>query len=161
VFSGASFLGVLALGYLARTSRTTREFGLRAAAGWLLSWLAITIAWFAGGIPLWAALVLLAISGFCQAPAYNFGVNALERSRGIRPEMVGVAAGFYFTGSGIGGYVFPTIIARIVDVAHAGAGLVGPLVLVAAGTTLWTATFIPRRRARRTPVVAQRAIVGQ
>jgi hypothetical protein len=57
--------------------------------------------------------------------------------------------------------VFPTIIARIVDVAHTGAGLVGPLVLVAAGTTLWTATFIPRLRARRAPVVAQQATVGQ
>ena len=161
VFSGAAFLGTLALGYLARMSKTTREFGLRAAVCWLLPWLAITIAWFAGGLPLWAALVLLAISGFCQAPAYNFGVNALERSRGIRPDMVGVAAGFYFTGSGIGGYVFPTIIARIVDVAHTEAGLVGPLVLIAAGTTLWTATFIPRRRARRVPVVAQQATVSQ
>jgi MFS family permease len=161
VFSAASFLGVLVLGYLARRSKTTREFGLGTAAGWLLSWLAIAIAWFVGGIPLWAVLVLLAISGFCQAPSYSFGVNALERSRGIRPETVGVAAGFYFTGSAIGGFVFPTIIARIVDVAHTGAGLVGPLVLVAAGTTLWVATFIPRRRARRTPVVAQQATVSQ
>jgi hypothetical protein len=75
--------------------------------------------------------------------------------------MVGVAAGFYFTSSGIGGYVFPTIIARIVDVAHTGAGLVGPLVLITAGTTLWAATFIPRRRARGTPVVAQQATVSQ
>jgi hypothetical protein len=120
-----------------------------------------TIAWLAGGIPLWAAFVLLTISGFCQAPAYNFGVNALERSRGIRSEMVGVAAGFYFTGSGIGGYVFPTIIARIVDVAHTGAGLVGPLILIEAGTALRAATFILRSRARRAPVIPEDATVRQ
>jgi hypothetical protein len=75
--------------------------------------------------------------------------------------MVGVAAGFYFTGSGIGGYVFPTIIARIVDVAHTGAGLVGPLILIAAGTTLRAATFILRSRARRAPVVPEDATVRQ
>ena len=161
VFSGASFLGVLILGYMARRSKTTREFGLGTAAGWLLSWLAIAIAWFVGGIPLWAVLVLLAVSGFCQAPNYAFGVNALERSPGIRPETVGVAAGFYFTGSSLGGFVLPTIIARIVGSAHTGAGLVGPLVLVAAGTILWTATLIPRRRARRTSVVAQQAAASR
>ena len=159
IFSGASFLGVLILGYLARGSRTIREFGLATAVGWLLAWIAMTIAWFVGGVPLWAVLVLLAFCGFCQAACYNFGVNALERGEGIRPEMSGVAAGFYFTGSGIGGFVFPTIIARIVDVLHTGAGLVGPIVLLTAGTILWTATFAPRRRraAGRTPVVAQQA----
>jgi nitrate/nitrite transporter NarK len=161
VFSAASFLGVLVLGYLARRSKTTREFGLGTAAGWLLSWLAITIAWFVGGVPLWVVLLFLAISGFCQAPNYSFGVNALERSPGIRPETVGVAAGFYFTGSALGGFVLPTIIARIVDAAHTEAGLVGPLVLVAVATILWTATLIPRRRARRTPVVAQEAAASR
>ena len=69
-----------------------------------------------------------------------------------------MAAGFYFTGSGLGGYLFPTVIARIVDVAHTGAGLVGPLVLITAGTTLWAATFI-RRRPRRAPVAPQQATV--
>lgn len=162
IFSGSSFIGLLLLGYLARTSKTTREFGLATAVGWLLSWIAIAITWFVGGVPLWVVLLFLAICGFCQAASYNFGVNALERGEGIRPELSGVAAGFYFTGSGIGGSVLPPIIARIVDTVHISAGLVAPIILLTIGTMLWTATLIPRRRsASRTHVIAQQATVGQ
>lgn len=161
VFAGASFIGMLVMGYLARRSRTTREFGLGTAAVWLLAWLAITLAWLAGGLPLWAELIFLAVAGFSQGPSYNFGVNALEHGRGIRPETIGVAAGFYFTGSSIGGYVFPTIIARIVDALHTGAGLVGPLVLLVAATGLWAVSYFPQRRARRTTVIAQEATVSR
>jgi hypothetical protein len=98
-----------------------------------------------------------------ESVCYDFGVNALERGEGIRPETSGVAAGFHFTGSGIGGFVFPTIIARIVDVLHTGAGLVGPIVLLTAGTILWMVTFAPRwrRAAGRATVVAQQATAGQ
>ena len=150
------------LGHLARASKTTREFGLATAVGWLLSWIAIAITWFVGGVPLWVVLLFLAICGFCQAASYNFGVNALERGEGIRPELSGVAAGFYFTGSGIGGSVLPPIIARIVDTVHISAGLVAPIILLTIGTMLWTATLIPRRRsASRTHVIAQQATVGQ
>jgi hypothetical protein len=46
---------------------------------------------------------------------------------------------------GVGGYVFPTIIARIVDVDCTGAGLLGPLLLLASATTLWAGTFAPER----------------
>ncbi len=79
LFSGSSFIGMLLLGYLARTPKTTREFGLATAADWLLSWVAIVIAWFVGGGPLGVVLLLMAICGFCQAAGYNFSVNALER----------------------------------------------------------------------------------
>jgi fucose permease len=162
IFSGSSFIGLLILGYLARSSKTTREFGLATAVGWLLAWIAIAISWFVGGVPMWVVLLFLAICGFCQAASYNFGLNALERGAGIRPELSGVAAGFYFTGSGIGGSVLPPIIAKVVDHVHTSAGLVAPIILLTIGTTLWTATLIPRRRsAGRTHVVPQQATVGQ
>ena len=160
VFSGAGFFGMLLIGYLARRSSTTRGWGLFTSVILLASWLALTVLWYVGVLPLWGAILLLAIGGFVYGPSYNCAVTALERAPSIRPETVGVAAGFFFTGSSIGTYLYPTVIAKIVDSAGPGAGLVWPLVLLAIGTALWISTFGPQLRARRAAAVADRATVG-
>ena len=137
--------GLFLLGFATRRTRDVRRPGLWTSGVLLACWLAFTLAWWGHSAPLGAALLLIGVLGFFFQPCFSFAVDALEHAPGVRPATSGTAAGFYFTGVGIGGYVLPTVLAHFVQVYGNGAGVAGLLVLMAVLAALWLAVrALPR-----------------
>lgn len=136
-------VGLLVFGYLARGSLTLRGYGTATAAVQFVVWLVFTVTWLLGAKSLAGALVLLALFGLCLQPCFVFGLNAAERTRGVTPEVVGVAAGFYITAVSLGGYLLPVLQADTVDWSGPKAGFIGLLVLFAIGLALWASMLRP------------------
>jgi MFS family permease len=137
VFPIGSVVGLFVLGYIARRKHQERRFGVGTALALLIFWLAFTVSWSAADLPFAATLVVIGLFGFVFQPCFTFAIESLERTPGIGPGAVGIASGFFFTGVGIGGYVFPTALATFVEVNGYEAGVVGILVLAALLITLW------------------------
>lgn len=154
-FSAGAFVGMLVIGRLTHRATYLVPHGLWTALVQMASWLLLAITVMVGVMPLWGALLCLAAFGFCYQPCFSFGVNALERARGITPETVGLAAGFYFTGVSIGAYVLPTILAHFVDQYGRDAGLMGELSLFVMGSLAWGfAVLAPAWHRRRQAATA-------
>ncbi len=125
IVPAAAFFGVFFFAYFIRRSGAPTRYGILTAVGQLLAWAAFAALWFNHHLLLGAAFALLAVFGFCYQACFGLGLNKIEHAPGIGADTVGVAAGFYFTGVSIGGYVLPTILARIVDAAGEQAGFIG------------------------------------
>lgn len=158
IIPAAGMIGLLGFGYLARRSVTLRRFGIGTAIVQFAAWLAFTIAWLAGAAPLAVALLLLAVFGLCLQPCFVFGLNAVERTEGITPAVVGVAAGFYVTAVSLGGYLLPVLQAQTVDWSGPKAGFIGLLVLLAIGIAAWAGTLVRWARSERPPVLQPGAV---
>jgi MFS family permease len=160
IVPGAAFFGMFVFAYLVHRSNRPRSFGRITSALQLLAWAAFTVLWFTDHLAIAAAFALLAVFGFCYQACFGLGLHRIEHSAGIGPDTVGVAAGFYFTGVSIGGYVLPTALARITDATSAKAGFVGLGILFLAGAALWLASRkdnTPARRPLDAPPAAQEA----
>jgi MFS family permease len=147
IVPGAAFFGMFAFAYLVHRTGRPGLFGRLTSALQLVAWAAFSVLWFTQGLTLVAALGLLAVFGFCFQACFGLGLHRIEDPADISPGTVGVAAGFYFTGVSIGGYLLPTVLAHIVDTTTVKAGFVGLGILFLAGSALWLAS-----RDSRTPV---------
>jgi MFS family permease len=147
IVPAAAFFGIFLFAYLTRRGRSAR-FAIVTSVVQLIAWAAFAALWFTDGLVPAAAFVLLAAFGFCYQACFGFGLNKAEHGTGIGPETVGVAAGFYFTGVSIGGYVLPTVLAQIVDAVGAQGGFIGLGVFFLAGAVLWATA---RERGIRAP----------
>jgi MFS family permease len=152
IVPAAAFVGVFCFAWLVRRTGAPGRFGTITATGQLLAWLVFALLWFAGDLGLAAAFALLAVFGFCFQACFGLGLNRIEHAPGITADTVGVAAGFYFTGVSIGGWLLPTVLAQIVDAAGPAAGFVGLAVLFVAGAALWATA--PSRAAVAEPETA-------
>jgi MFS family permease len=137
VVPGAAFFGMFVFAYLVHRSKRPLSFGRLTSALQLLAWAAFTVLWFTDHLALAAALALLAVFGFSYQACFGLGLHRIEHSAEIRADTVGVAAGFYFTGVSIGGYILPTALAHIVNATSTKAGFIGLGILFLAGTALW------------------------
>ena len=146
VYPALEIPGMLVIGYAAARSARIRTHGFRTAAVQLFLWLAFILTWWAGVQPLALALVLVGAIGFFYLPCFTFGLVSMERLGSVGAETAGIAAGFYFTGVSLGGYVLPTALAAIGDAAGPGGGFIGLLALVAIGVVVWAASLSGRRR---------------
>jgi MFS family permease len=143
IVPGAAFFGMFVFAYLVRRSRRPLSFGRLTSTLQLLAWAAFAVLWFTGHLALAAALVLLAVFGFCFQACFGLGLNRIEHSAEIGADAVGVAAGFYFTGVSIGGYVLPTALAHLVNATSTKAGFIGLGILFLIGTALWLVSKAP------------------
>lgn len=137
IVPAAAFFGMFAFAYLVNRSGRPAAFGRLTSVVQLLAWIAFAALWFASGLSITVALILLAVFGFCFQACFGLGLHRIEHSARVTADTTGVAAGFYFTGVSIGGYVLPTILAHIVDATSPKAGFVGLGVLFLAGALLW------------------------
>jgi hypothetical protein len=140
IVPAAAFFGMFAFAYLVHRSGRPAVFGRLTSVVQLLAWAAFAALWFVGALNTATALILLAVFGFCYQACFGLGLHRIENSAGVGADTVGVAAGFYFTGVSIGGYVLPTILAHIVDATSAKAGFIGLGVLFVVGAALWLFT---------------------
>jgi MFS family permease len=148
IVPGAAFFGMFAFAYLVHRTRRPGLFGRLTSALQLVAWAAFSVLWFTHGLTLAPALGLLAVFGFCFQACFGLGLHRIEDSAGIGPDTVGVAAGFYFTGVSIGGYLLPTVLAHIVDTTSVKAGFIGLGILFLAGSVLWLASRESRASGR-------------
>lgn len=137
IVPAAAFFGMFAFAYLVNRSGRPAAFGRLTSVMQLLAWIAFAALWFTDGLSTAVALILLAVFGFCYQACFGLGLHRIEHSAEVTADTTGVAAGFYFTGVSIGGYVLPTILAHIVDVTSPKAGFIGLGVLFVAGALLW------------------------
>jgi MFS family permease len=152
IVPAAAFFGMFVFAFAIRRSGKPVAFGRLTSVVQLLAWAAFAGLWFAGVLSTPLALILLAVFGFCFQACFGLGLHRIEHSAGVAADTAGVAAGFYFTGVSIGGYVLPTILAHIVDATSARAGFIGLGILFLAGAALWafsreTATPTPDKAA--------------
>ncbi|MGH3168641.1 MAG: MFS transporter, partial [Trebonia sp.] len=103
IVPAAAFFGMFVFAYLVRRGRPA-AYGRLTAAVQLLAWIVFTALWWTGALSTAAALILLALFGFCYQACFGLGLHRIENSAGIGADTSGVAAGFYFTGVSIGGY---------------------------------------------------------
>lgn len=125
------------LGYLARRIGHSDRLGLGLAVLLAVAWLVLTLVVHSGSVPAAEEDVLIGVVGFCYQPCFAFALEAMESAPVVRPETVGAASGFYFTGVGIGGFVLPQIFAHFTQADGPNAGMVGVLVLAIALVVLW------------------------
>jgi MFS family permease len=137
IVPAAAFFGMFVFAVAIRRSGRPIAFGRLTSVVQLLAWAAFAGLWFAGVLSTALALILLAVFGFCFQACFGLGLHRIEHSAGVAADTAGVAAGFYFTGVSIGGYVLPTILAHIVDATSAKAGFIGLGILFLAGAALW------------------------
>lgn len=137
IVPAAAFFGVFFFAYLMHRGGVERGLGVLLAGLQLLAWAVFSVLWFTDGLGSGSAFAALALFGFCFQACFGHGLNRMEHAPGIGPGTVGTAAGFYFTGVSIGGWLLPTLLAHLVDATGPGAGVVGLGVLFAAGLVLW------------------------
>lgn len=136
-FPGLEIPGMLVIGYAASRSAKLRMHGFWTAGVQLLLWGVFAATWWLKAQPLGLALLLIGALGFFYLPCFAFGLTAAERLGSTDSGRAGAAAGFYFTGVSIGGYVFPTLIAGVVNTVGDSGGFVSLLVLAALGVIVW------------------------
>jgi len=82
-------------------------------------------------------LLVLAACGFFFLPNFVFALTAMERLKMAGSHTAGIAAGFFFTFGNLGGFVLPTVEARIVDATSSNVGLICLAVMSAVALGLW------------------------
>jgi hypothetical protein len=137
VVPAAAFFGVFFFAWLMHRTGIERGLGALLGGVQLLAWAVFVVLWFTDSLTLASALVLLAVFGFCYQACFGHGLNRMEHAPGVGPGMVGTAAGFYFTGVSIGGWLLPTALARVVDATGPEAGMIGLGAFFLAGFALW------------------------
>jgi MFS family permease len=137
IVPAAAFFGMFVFAFAVSRSGRPAAFGRLTSSVQLLAWAAFAALWFASGLGTAVALILLAVFGFCFQACFGLGLNRIEHSPSVAADTTGVAAGFYFTGVSIGGYVLPTILAHIVDATSPKAGFIGLGILFVIGAALW------------------------
>lgn len=137
IVPAAAFFGMFAFAFAINRRGHPVAFGRLTSIVQLLAWAVFAALWFAGGLSTPTALILLAVFGFCYQACFGLGLHRIEDSAGVGADTTGVAAGFYFTGVSIGGYVLPTILAHVVDATSAKAGFIGLGTLFVIGAALW------------------------
>lgn len=137
LFSIGSVVGLFVLGYASRRAQQERRYGTWTSVALVTVWLAFAVTSIVGDLPFAAALALIGVFGFMFQPSFSFALESLEHAHGISPGAVGIASGFFFTGVGVGGYAFPTILAHFVETYGTDAGVIGILVLAGVLITMW------------------------
>jgi nitrate/nitrite transporter NarK len=155
-FGAAEIVGMLVIGYrLARSPRLARN-GFWISIAELLCWLLMTAVFYTAIGSLALVLLVLAACGFFFLPNFVFALTAMERLKMAGSQTAGIAAGFYFTIGNAGGFILPTIEARIVDATSDNVGLICIVVMAAVALGLWASALYRRNLMRdvHTPAVA-------
>lgn len=161
IFGAAEILGMLVIGYrLARSPRLVRN-GLWIAVMELLGWLAMTVVSYAAIGSLALVLAMLAVCGFFFLPNFVFALAGMERLKMAGSQTAGIAAGFYFTIGNAGGFVFPTIEARIVDATSNNVGLICIAIMSAVALGLWASAMSRRDLVRELHTPAAAMAMGE
>jgi nitrate/nitrite transporter NarK len=143
-FGAAEIVGMLVIGYrLARAPRLVRH-GLWISVLELLAWVVMAAVFYSAVGSLAVVLLVLAACGFFFLPNFVFALAAMERLKTAGSQTAGIAAGFFFTFGNAGGFVLPTIEARIVDATSDNVGLICIATMSAIALVLWASAMARR-----------------